>query len=129
VAGTAHQVRFFGGIVQLAQTYGALIEGTGKDIEIDGMLATDNSQAGKAHYSGVVVASGVTNFKLKNIRSGNVLWNGASPSSGAFQKYGIEIRGGASDNYQVLGCDTADNLIGGLSDGGTGVHKTVANNL
>lgn len=129
VAGTVHQVRFFGGIVQLAQTYGVLIEGTGKDIEIDGMLVTDNSQAGKARYSGVVVASGHTNFKLKNIRSGNVLWNGASPSSGAFQKYGIEIVTGASDHYQVLGCDTTDNVIGGLTDGGTGLNKSVANNL
>jgi hypothetical protein len=129
VAGTARQVRFIGGIVQLAQTCGVLIEGTGKDIEIDGMLVTDNSQAGKAKYSGVVVASGVTNFKLKNIRSGNVLWNGAPPSLGAFQKYGIEIVRGASDHYQVLGCDTGDNVTGGMTDGGTGVNKSVANNL
>jgi hypothetical protein len=128
-SGTVHQVRFLGGIVQLAQTYGVLIEGTGKDVEIDGMLVTDNSQAGKSRYSGVVVAPGVMNFKLKNIRSGNVLWKGASPSSGAFQKYGIEIMKGASDHYQVLGCDTADNVTGGLSDGGTGVSKTVADNL
>ena len=129
VSGTVHQVRFFGGVVQLAQTYGVLIESTGKDIEIDGMLVTDNSQAGKARYSGVVVASGMTSFKLKNIRSGNVLWHGSSPSSGAFQKYGIEIMRGTSDHYQVLGCDTADNVTGGLSDGGTGVTKSVANNL
>ncbi len=129
VSGTTHTVRLYGGVVQLAQTYGVFIEGGGKDIEIDGMSVTDNSQAGRARYSGVAVAAGVTNFKLKNIRSGNVLWNGAPPSAGAYQKYGIEIFKGASDHYQVLGCDTTDNVTGGLSDGGTGVHKNVNDNL
>ncbi len=130
ITGRAELVRLIGGVVQLCQTYGVLIETQRQDIDVDGMHISDNSQAGANRFSGLLVAAGARHFRLRNIRSGDFLWRGdPAVSRGSFQRFGIEIQDGASDSYMITGCDLALNNSGGLHDGGTGTSKVVANNL
>jgi hypothetical protein len=116
--GSARHIRFHGGIVQLAQTYGVLLDAA-DGFDMEGTLVTDNGQAANNTYAGIIVAGGCTNFSFRGVRSGNLLWNG-SGGYGAYQKYGIQIDFGASTNYSIVDCDLRNNVTAGLLDNGTG---------
>ena len=44
------------------------------------------------------------------------------------QAYGIVVAAGSSNNYTISGNRTSGNVTGGISDNGTGTHKTIVGN-
>jgi len=102
-----------------------ILHNAGPDnVLVTGGRVGDNSVLTADTYDGVAVAADATHFSYQ----GNFL--GDSPSvAGNNQRYSLIVNTGASDYYVV-----ADNIVqgsttGGVSDGGSGVNKRVANNV
>lgn len=94
--------------------------GTGSaHVTLSGCTGTKNTG------SGVSVAAGVSDFV---IQGGS--YSGTYPISGwvKVQAYGISVAAGASDRYVIADNLVSGNTTAGISDGGTGVNKRVANN-
>ena len=89
----------------------------GSNVQIKGGFAGSNGG------NGIGVAANVSNFSITGVVAG--------PSAGylANQLYGILVAAGTSDEYIISLNNTRGNVLGGITDGGTGVNKVVANNL
>lgn len=110
-----------GGAVNCGQS-GILWENTALRVSVKNCTLRGNSTTAGNTYSGVTVAANSTDFTITGVQAMNTF------VGFGIQKYGIDILAGTSDRYVV-----ADNLVtgngtGGVSDGGTGVNKRVANN-
>lgn len=124
VNAAARYIRFKGGIIQLAQEHGMLVDDC-DGLDFDGTLFTDNGQKTSNTYDGIIVAPGSENFSFRGVRAGDLLWNG----TGGFlhrQRHGIHIVAGVNTTYVIEGCDLRNNLSANLNDGGTG-HKRINN--
>jgi len=72
--------------------------------------------------SGLSVGAGCNNFTVTNC-----LMDNSSLSSS--QAYGVYVAPGSSTNYIIANNQMYGNLLGGVSDGGTGAQKVVQNNF
>lgn len=114
--GTVRQIDFLGPQMTLNGGRGALISG-GNDIHFNGGWACNNTS------SGIEIAANVTKFSVANMRIGD----GAGLSGNG--AWGILVNAGTSDQYRIVNNDCTGNTSGGISDGGTGVQKTILGNL
>jgi pectate lyase-like protein len=125
-AGTTDGVRLVGHRAFTNGLGGASIA-AGTNIRISDSDFAGNSSPSNGGTSGtnhgINVAAGVTEFSVTGCRLG--------PTGGQdnTQAYGLFIESGASDYYVVTGNDAHGNVTGGISDGGSGAHKVVANNI
>lgn len=83
----------------------------------------NSTVAGSGTKHGLNVAANVTDFIVSNCVAGN---NGVW--SGGQQGYGIKVNTGTSDRYIIADNLISNNVTGGVSDGGSGANKRVANN-
>lgn len=95
----------------------------GTDFYLTCCSAAGNSRTVNNTYSGIFIAANIGGFQLTGNRCGAVA------SFGNFQKYGIEVSAGTSDNYLIFGNDCRTNATGGLIDGGSGTQKQVFGNF
>lgn len=87
-----------------------------------------NSQAGLGTYHGLTVAAGVSRFSV----TGGIYGIGGRlyvASGTNKQGYGIVVNAGTSDNYAIQGVIALGNVTASISDGGTGVNKSVTGNI
>lgn len=105
--------------------HGCLVTSNAKRTKWIGCEFISNSSQGANTYHGLTIGAGATDFVVQGCTASNSIpFVGFSGTQG----WGILLGGGASDRYII-----ADNLIsgngtGGVSDGGSGVNKRVANN-
>jgi len=97
--------------------------GGGANTQLQSVFVSGNSQASAGTYHGIAVAAGVSQFDIRNSRSGQ------AAGFGNTQGWGLLINAGASNNYVVVGNDLTGNATGGFSDGGTGTSKQTSGNL
>jgi hypothetical protein len=108
--------------------HGIWIKGTStKDVQIHDATIAINSRETTNTYDGVHVDAAVCHFKVmgNNFYGANFLGFGAAPA----MKNSVLVAAGASDYYIILGNVSFDMGTGGVSDGGTGVNKVVADNV
>ena len=117
-------LRIFGGSFYNNGKQGIALEG-GSDHLVTGTTVSENATKSVNGHDGIVVAAGVSGFRLVGNRCGNITGLG----SGGTQRYGIAVLPGASDNYVIANNDLRSNGTGGLSDGGTGTVKAVVGNI
>ena len=79
-----------------------------------------------AGSSGALVLPGVSDFVIQGGSYTQI--SGITTWTTIRQDYGVTVRPGASDRYIIADNLTSGNNLGGVSDGGTGVNKRVANN-
>lgn len=118
---TVHNFKFNGGGAINCFKIGMLIEAGAVGTQFTNFTAAGNSGETANTFSGLTFSAGVTDFIVTNCRLGGTLGFGT-------QRHGVAVNAGASDRYVI-----AQNLIGGngtsgVSDGGTGTNKLVANN-
>lgn len=103
--------------------HGADFAANCKRIAITACAADSNSiTAGANIGNGFNFQAGMTDF----IVSHSIARNGGYP--GGQQGWGVKVAAGASDRYIVADNLVSGNGLGGVSDGGTGTNKRVANN-
>ena len=93
------------------------------DVTIKSSTITHNSRSSSGSNPGILIDAGVGRFQITDNEIG------AADGFGATQSYGIVISSGASDNFMMVGNDLQNNVTGELSNGATGTHTVVANNL
>jgi hypothetical protein len=93
------------------------------DVTIKDSTVTQNSRTSSGSFPGILVDAGVGRFQILNDQIG------AADGFGATQSYGVVIATGASDDFMIVGNDLQNNVTGEYSDGGTGSHTVIANNL
>jgi hypothetical protein len=93
------------------------------DVTIKDSTITANSRTSSGSSPGILVSAGVGRFQILNNEIG------AADGFSATQSYGVLISSGASDNFMIVGNDLQNNVTGEYSNGGTGIHKVIANNL
>jgi hypothetical protein len=86
-----------------------------------GFAATGNGTAAANTYAGLAFAPNCSDFTVQGCRLGGTLGFGT-------QAYGALINAGTSDRYIVADNLVSGNGTAGVSDGGTGANKRVANN-
>ncbi len=117
-------IRFTAGGATNNALHGILVEATARRVVFTGGFAAGGNSTSSANtYSGVCFAANTTDFFV----GGGCTFTNIALSFGT-QKYGVEVKTGTSDRYFI-----ADNLVtgngtGGVSDGGSGSNKRVANN-
>jgi hypothetical protein len=109
-------------------------------VVIDNLIASGNTSSGVTIFggtniqikggffgsnggNGIGVAANVNKFLITGVTAG--------PSAGyaANQQYGILVAAGTSNQYIISLNNTVGNILGSISDGGSGVNKVVANNI
>ena len=98
------------------------VQGAAVTVFGNGVTVTGNSfrNCGGA-ADPVVVAANVNDFVI----SGNRI---ADDRTTPIMRYGIDIYAGTSDRYTIIGNIITGNTNIAIFDGGTGTHKTIANN-
>ena len=85
--------------------------------------ACSHAEPGK--NSGILVRAGVSDFIIQGNHIGDV-FRGENTSS---TKHGVEVEAGASDRYVIASNTVVGNVAGGVSDEGSGAHKSVTGNV
>lgn len=93
------------------------------DVTIKDSTIAGNARLSNGNYPGITIAAGVGRFQILN----NDI--GANDAFSNTQSYGIVIATGASDNYMIIGNNLQNNGTGEMSNGATGTHFVVTNNL
>ena len=93
------------------------------NVTIKDSTIAGNSRSSNGSYPGIMIAAGVGGFQILN----NAI--GANDSFGNTQSYAIVIAAGATDNYMIIGNVLQNNVTGEISNGATGTHDVVTNNL
>ena len=114
-------VRFTGGGAMNCGTHGVLVNATAVRTTFTNFSARGNSQASANVSSGIAFAPNTTDFIVQGCTLGGSLGFGS-------QKYGVFVDVGTSDRYIVSDNLVTGNTTGGVSDGGSGANKRVANN-
>lgn len=123
VVNTVDDVTFMNCSFINSANHGCLVQSTAKRVKFIGCKFISNSTASAGTYHGLSIVGGTTDFVIQ----GCTITNGLGFSG--IQGWGILVNAGASDRYII-----ADNLVtgnqqaAGVSDGGTGTNKRVANN-
>jgi Right handed beta helix region/Pectate lyase superfamily protein len=110
--------------VQNTRKDGVVLTNASQWTRLLGNLISDNNTDNSPWSHGVTVAAGTTDFLI----TGNQIGNNLILTTG-HQKYGIRVEPGASDRYVIAHNALTGNDTAGLSDGGTGTSKVVAQNL
>jgi hypothetical protein len=101
-----------------------ILIGKSSDVQIVNVSANDNSRTTNDAKHGVEVAADVSQWAIIG---------GFFGLGGRFtttqQAYGIFINTGASDDYQIIGANTAGNVSGGILDAGSGTKKFIYGNI
>jgi hypothetical protein len=97
--------------------------GKGINIDITNCKIGGNSKGSSGTYNGIDISGGVSQFSVKNCRSGQ------QAGEADEQGYGLNIATGAGDNFEVLNNNFKNNVTGGINDLSTGTDKLFANNL
>ena len=114
-------VRFHGGGALNCGKHGILVQATAVRTAFSNFAARGNSTGAANTYSGILVAANTNDFQVQGCTLGGAIGFGT-------QKYGVEIQAGTSDRYIVADNLVSGNGTGGVSDGGSGANKRVANN-
>lgn len=114
-------VRFIGGGALNNYNNGVAVNATAVRTVFKGFAARGNSVRTANTYHGIAIAANTNDFVIQGCTLGGAIGFGT-------QAYGAFVNAGTSDRYII-----ADNLVngngtGGVSDGGTGANKRVANN-
>lgn len=120
-------IRFADGeIVRCGQNGVVINAGLHVDI-LDSTIACNSYNSAKANvasqYDGVVVAGGVTDFRI----IGNRITNNVGLSE--TQRYGVQIAAGAGDRFSVSDNYLAGNALAPFVDNSTGASKTLSDNI
>jgi len=102
---------------------GLQVQAGATEIAVKNTMISGNSRVSSGSWAGIDVAAGVSNFQIQDNRIG------AAGDFGATQSYGIRIAAGAGDNIMITGNDLRGNATGELSNGATGTHTVIGNNL
>jgi hypothetical protein len=102
---------------------GIWIEAGASNVSIKGSTISGNSRGSPGASPGVLVSAGVGQFQILDNEIGE------ADGFGATQSYGVAIASGASDDFMIVGNNLQNNVSGELSNGGTGSHVVIANNL
>jgi hypothetical protein len=98
-----------------------------KQVEIKGGHFSVNSRAANNTYDGIHVDAGISHFSIiGTIIYGNNIYG---ETGTVFQRYAIRVDVGASDWYIITENLVRYNGSYGVSDGGTGTHKLVTDNV
>jgi hypothetical protein len=102
-------------------THGLLVASTAARVRVTGgsSMANNYSATGDGYH----FAAGASDFIVQGCTASNTGMN-----IGGNQRYGICVESGASDRYIIQGNLVSGNATGGVSDGGAGSNKLVANN-
>jgi hypothetical protein len=120
--GTIDDINFIGQRVFFNGKEGIKLNG-GINIKFNGFSVAGNSASSSGTYDGIYVAANVTKFSFVNGSSTQ------SDQANNTQKYGILVAAGTSDYYNISNNDLHTNVTGALSDGGTGTHKEIHDNV
>jgi hypothetical protein len=96
--------------------------GEGINIEIASCNIAGNSKGSSGTYHGIDISAGVSQWSVKNCKSGQ------QAGEANEQGYGINIGAGAGNDFEVIGNNFKNNATGGINDGSTGTDKLFANN-
>lgn len=101
-----------------------LIQGVGTGVFLAAGQNTNisNNDLVNCSSAGAYVSAGVQYFTINGNNAGKSTTWGANA-------YGITVQTGSSDYYVITGNNTGGATSGGVTDGGSGSHKVVANNL
>jgi len=102
--------------------HGVMISG-GVSADISHNVIGANSQGGSGTYHGIAVSANVNEFTIIGNKVGDL------HSLVEKQGYGILVNAGTSNKYIISGNRCHDNVTGTVSDGGTGVTKSVTGNI
>jgi hypothetical protein len=114
-------IRFIGLKCVNNRGHGFLFQGgVNNSLEDSEIISNDTDNTGE---HGVAVAAGVSGFRIINNRIGNI-WGVPG-----YQRYGILLVSPVGDNYQIIGNDVRDNVLGGMAGVVTGPTRIVKNNI
>lgn len=103
---------------------GAYLGNTGaRGIQFSQCQFLNNNEQGNGS-NGLSVAAGVSDWSVVDSVANNGLF---TPSPG--QGYGIFVAAGASDRYVIAHCNLGGNIVGAVSDAGTGTNKKISSNV
>mgnify|MGYP001404285004 CR=1 FL=1 len=121
-SGTVNGVRIIGHRAFNNGNQGIYVS-AGTNISLDACDVSGNSQNSPGTDNGIYFVNGVSEFSVRNCRSGQ------QAGYANTQKYGIAVASGASNNYMITNNDVRLNVTAGISDGGTGTNKRLTDNL
>jgi hypothetical protein len=121
-AGTINGINFADLRATNQKGAGVKIDG-GVNINFSSPQIFSNSTVGSAARDGFEVAAGVSNW---SISGGGCGIGGLFGTN--FQRYGISVAAGASNNYTIRGVIVTGNVTGPILDGGSGGQKSVQGN-
>lgn len=104
--------------------HGCSVSATAKFTSFNSCKFVSNSFQTTNTYSGLVIAANTTDFVIQNCIATNFTGTGYTWG----QNTGIFVATGTSDRYIIADNLVSGNLTAGISDGGSGVNKRVANN-
>lgn len=104
--------------------HGCVVAATAKFTSFNNCKFVSNSFQTTNTYSGIVFAANTTDFAVQNCIATNFTGTGYTWG----QNTGIFVATGTSDRYIIADNLVSGNLTAGVSDGGSGVNKRVANN-
>lgn len=116
-------IRFLGGGAINCGGHGASVASTAKRVTFSGFAARGNGTLASNTYDGINIGAGTTDFSVVNC----VLGGDAAMGFGQ-QRTGVRVEAGASDRYVIKQNLIFGNTTAGVTDGGTGVNKSVADN-
>jgi polygalacturonase len=96
--------------------------GEGINVEISSCNIAGNSKGSSGTYHGIDISAGVSQWSVKNCKSGQ------QAGEANEQGYGLNIGVGAGNDFEVIGNNFKNNATGGINDGSTGTDKLFANN-
>lgn len=116
-------IRFTGGGALNCDQHGVVVEATAKRVVFQNFMARSNSVSSANVYSGIIFRADTTDFVVQGCTAtDDIVLFGT-------QRYGIAVEAGASDRYVITNNLVSGNGTTGVSDGGTGLNKFVANNF
>jgi hypothetical protein len=125
--GTVDGVQIVNGQFYLNSTYGLYVDaggGTGgvSNVSVSASHFTNNGLSSSGTIPGAMFAA--SNWQFVGNMSG--VLDGLGTNS---QSYGIQVYPGAFSNYTIANNDLRNNAVAPISDGGTGMVKSVHDNL
>lgn len=114
--GTVSGIDFDSCMMVLNGANGLAVDG-GTAINVHGGVYGGNGAVG------IIYQAGVTSFSVIGVATG------AYDGVGGNGQFGVAVEAGPSDDYIISLCRLAGNVVGGISDGGSGANKFVGNNI
>jgi hypothetical protein len=97
--------------------------GEGINIEIASCNIAGNSKGSSGTYHGIDISAGVSQWSVKNCKSGQ------QAGEANEQGYGLNIGAGSGSDFLVANNSFENNVTGSINDGSTGANKLFSNNL